>query len=85
MSELITQDYKNAITVQSGGNIVAIVNSLHRTIQRMKGMGGLELQGHPIIKLYATQLSFLTEVTDWQKAHDECERKEKEGTDVTVN
>jgi hypothetical protein len=82
--ELNVNDYQHAMNSQSAPNVVAIVNHLHRTVMKMRKMPTTELQNHPILKMYAVQLEYLTHKKSYAEASLECEDKSKEKHNVTT-
>ena len=77
-------DYQAAIDVQNGCNLSGIVFSFARVMQKICNEACVEHHGtdwknnHPIARLYAEQIMFLTSGRDYSDAADECEAKAKE-------
>ena len=77
-------DYQRALDAQSACNASGLIHSLHETIDRVwdeareNGLGTDWVNGHPILRLYAEQLSFLSSKTDYFRAYQVCEERAKE-------
>lgn len=77
---LSANDYDNAILSQSACNLSGLVHSFARVMPKIcneareKGKGTEWINLHPICRLYAEQISHLTYRTDWNDAHNFCER-----------
>ncbi len=84
---LTSQDYKNALLVQSACNLAGVVNILAKIMfnicieAREKGEGTDYINHHPICRLYAEQISHLsgggmTSNSDsYSKAYIACEER----------
>ena len=80
-NELLSkEDYQNAIDSQNACNLSGIVFEFAKAMQKIcneasKNGHGTEWKNtHPIARLYAEQISFLTGKKDWMEAMNECEK-----------
>jgi hypothetical protein len=81
---LTSLDYQRALDAQTACNASGLIHSLHETIDRiweearMNGQGTEWVNTHPILRLYAEQLSFLSSKTQYFRAYEICEMRAKE-------
>jgi hypothetical protein len=80
MSEpLNLNDYQEAIFVQSACNLIAIINSFNKVLDkifyeaRMNGKGTDWINKHPICRLYAEQIIYLSGSVSYSEAYNEIE------------
>ena len=69
-------EYKKAIQVQSACNLTGVLNSMLEVARMVREEGGD--WNHPILRMYAEQVSFLTggsSLESYQEAYRECELK----------
>lgn len=86
---LTKKDYEYALMVQSAVNLSGVVNSFARVLVKIweeaneTGNGTDWVNAHPICRLYAEQIAFLSgagtpsNYESWEKAYAECEEKSK--------
>ena len=86
---LTTKDYQRALDSQSACNASGLIHSLNETLEqiweeaREKGEGTDWVSGHPIVRLYAEQLMWLSRKTDYFEAYRVCcEERAKEQCDT---
>ena len=76
---LTPYDYLQALHSQSACNLSGIVHSFSEVISRIwdeaqaRGHGTDWVNEHPICRLYAEQIAWLTRKTDYSRAHDACQ------------
>jgi hypothetical protein len=82
--------YKNALEVQDASNLSGVVFQFARDMVqilsevRAAGGGTDEVNQHPVARMYAEQIAFLTgagscsDVVNYQRAYAVCEEKAKE-------
>lgn len=74
-------DYQKAIHSQSACNVSGLVKSLAEVLDRIWEEAREQKKGtdfvnqHPITRLYAEQISFLSQSRDWIEAYKICEEK----------
>ena len=84
--------YRNALDIQSASNLSGIVFQFARDMEqinaevRANGGGTEQVNKHPVCRLYAEQIAWLTGAgscsshATYVRAHDACQRKvEEEG------
>jgi hypothetical protein len=80
---LSPRDYQDALDVQGACNLIAVVNSLSRVMQKIReepGAGGTQaLNTHPVVRLYAEQVAWLsgagptTDSASYARALEACQ------------
>jgi hypothetical protein len=89
---LTARDYQDALDVQSACNLSGVVHSFSRVISKLREevnklgpecepsspKGTDWVNSHPICRLYAEQIAFLTSKMDYFDASKECREKSKE-------
>jgi hypothetical protein len=82
--------YRNALDVQSASNLSGVVLQFARDMVRINaevradGGGTEQVNRHPVCRLYAEQIAWLTgtgccsDHATYSKAHDACRRKAEE-------
>lgn len=74
------RDYEMALMSQSACNLSGLVFSFKEVMEKLnnesfdKGYGTDWKNNHPICRLYAEQIKFLTLVRDYGDAHSKCEK-----------
>ena len=74
------REYQKALDVQSACNLRGVLHSMLEVAQKVREEGGT--WDHPILRMYAEQVSFLTGGTSmesYQHAYQQCEEKVSEG------
>jgi hypothetical protein len=83
---LTPNDYRMALDSQSACNASGLIHSLDRVIPKIRenlaaeGGGTDEVNRHPIVRLYAEQLLYLSgggagDPTSWDRARRYCEER----------
>ena len=79
MSTLTPNDYKTAIDVQSACNLGAVVHSFSRVMNKIqadgRGKGTDWVNKHPITRMYAEQIHFLSQSRNYHDAYTKCDKK----------
>ena len=82
--------YRNALDVQSASNLSGVVFQFARDMERINeevrasGGGTEQVNRHPVCRLYAEQIAWLTGAgscpnhATYIRAHDACQRKVEE-------
>ena len=82
--------YRNALDVQSTSNLSGVVFQFARDMRRINeevranGGGTEQVNRHPVCRLYAEQIAWLTgaggcvDPSTYREAHDACQRKVEE-------
>ena len=82
--------YRNALDVQTASNLSGVILQFARDMQqvneevRASGGGTEEVNKHPVCRLYAEQIAWLTggggcdSHATYVRAHDACQRKVEE-------
>ena len=81
--------YQNALDVQSASNLSGVVLQFARDMKRINeevrasGGGTEQVNKHPVCRLYAEQIAWLTgagglDPDTYRQAHDACQRKVEE-------
>ena len=82
--------YRNALDVQSASNLSGVVLQFARDMERINeevraaGGGTEQVNRHPVCRLYAEQIAWLTgaggcaDTGTYRHAHDACRRKVEE-------
>jgi hypothetical protein len=82
--------YRNALDVQSASNLSGVVLQFARDMERINeevrasGGGTEQVNKHPVCRLYAEQIAWLTgaggcaDTGTYRQAHDACRRKAEE-------
>jgi hypothetical protein len=82
--------YQNALDAQSASNLSGVVLQFARDMRRIneevraQGGGTDQANKHPVCRLYAEQIAWLTgaggcvDTETYRKAHDACRRKVEE-------
>ena len=82
--------YRNALDVQSASNLSGVVLQFARDMKRINeearatGGGTDQVNRHPVCRLYAEQIAWLTgaggcaDPETYRRAHDACRRKVEE-------
>jgi hypothetical protein len=82
--------YQNALNVQSASNLSGVILQFARDMRqindevRAKGGGTEQVNTHPVCRLYAEQIAWLTGAgtcesqATYRRAHDACHRKVEE-------
>jgi len=76
MEKLTREDYQTAIDIQCACNTIAIVNTFQKTITKIaaEAKGTDYINSHPIVRLFAEQISFLASKTEYNDAYLACEK-----------
>ena len=85
--------YQNALNVQSASNLSGVVLQFARDMKRINekvraaGGGTEQVNKHPVCRLYAEQIAWLTgagsgDTETYRQAHDACRRKAEEEHEV---
>ena len=88
---LTPDDYQKAIWAQSACNLSGIVHSLSRIMPRIweearaAGKGTTYVNEHPIVRLFAEQITWLSRKRDYHRASDICEKGAKRGEAQQAN
>ena len=79
MDHLTPQDYNDAILSQSACNLSGLVHSLSRILPTIwnESDGTNQVNNHPIVKMYAEQIAFLSSGIEYSKAHNICDIQAK--------
>lgn len=75
-------EYKKALQVQSACNLTGVLNSMLEVARKVREEGGD--WHHPILRMYAEQVSFLTggsSLESYQGAYKQCETHINGGND----
>lgn len=79
---ILPDDYKRAISIQSACNLSGIVFEFAKIMEKICRAGydkGTAWKNtHPICRLYAEQIAFLTKALDYDKAYNICKEKSEE-------
>lgn len=79
---LSANDYQKAMDSQMACNLMALVNSLAEVLPRIKeesdGVTDM-INTHPIVRMYAEQIMFLSAQCDYSHAYNVCDEKSKGG------
>lgn len=79
--QLKPNDYLNALESQTACNLSGIVYSFARVMEEIcndERQNGTEaVNRHPICRLYAEQIAYLTCPRSYHNAHDACEKGSK--------
>lgn len=70
------REYQKALDVQSACNLTGVLHSMLDAAQKVRAEGGT--WDHPVLRLYAEQVSFLTggsSMESYQQAYKQCEEK----------
>lgn len=76
------EDYAVALDSQTACNLGALVHQFDRVITKLQYEARLLNHGtdwinqHPIVRLYAEQIMFLSSKRDWLMAHEYCEKRQ---------
>ena len=80
---LSANDYEGAIFAQSACNLSGFVYGFSKVMSRINaearelGKGTDWINNHPICRLYAEQITHLTQGKNYNEAYNECEERSK--------
>jgi hypothetical protein len=74
-------DYDQALASQNACNLGALIHQFDRVISKIQyeasafGHGTDWVNGHPIVRLYAEQIAWLSHVRNYSEASEYCEKR----------
>ncbi len=79
MAALTSKDYTDAIHSQNACNLSGIVHSLSRVLPAIweDSNGTEEVNNHPIVRMYAEQIAFLSSGIEYSNAYNICDCRAK--------